>query len=151
MEKKSHKKTEGKVTGLHIFMRDVSAERSENSRRVEYLQKLYSVTTVTSNSSLCHLHKKNLPAFEIILRPWWPLYVIWFSSYWRFKIARYFWNIRHMFSIINEKKTAPFILSYEYLLGMKYCILLSYACNGFSQSDKSYKYWGVTIEIMLIR
>ena len=29
---------EGKEAGLHIFMRDVSAERSAISRRVEYLQ-----------------------------------------------------------------------------------------------------------------
>ena len=37
-EKKCHKSTEGKGARLHIFMRDVSAERSEISRRVEYLQ-----------------------------------------------------------------------------------------------------------------
>ena len=36
--KKCFKWTEGKGAGLHIFMRDVSAERSAFSRSVEYLQ-----------------------------------------------------------------------------------------------------------------
>ena len=36
--KKCFESTEGKEIGLHIFMRDVSGEKSDISRRIEYLQ-----------------------------------------------------------------------------------------------------------------